>query len=476
LQEHKNGRIAAIEHVLTGPSSWQKSGVGSTLGRMSIDKLKIFVPALLLALFGFVIAFQFVDPAPPTTLTISAGQKGGAYYAHAESYRDYLRQRGIRVEIFDSAGSMENIERLKSGAADVAFVQSGLVSTETAQTGTLQSLGSMYYEPLWVFLRQGVNVQFLSELKGMRIATGLPGSGTRALALQLLSENGIDKNNSSMLPLSSLDAAKALIASEIDAVMIVSAATSATVQGLQQNKNVHLMSIKRAMAYTRRMDSISSVLLPQGALNLAANLPAMDTPLLASTATLMVNEHMHPALQALMMQAATDIHADSSLFAPAGAFPTAQYAGLGLSAVADNYYKSGPPLLQRFLPFWAATLVDRLKVMLLPFLVLLIPLFKVMPPLYRWRIRSGIYRWYEQLGKIDAEMIHGYSPPLLVDLDRIEMEIRKVKVPLSYAEELYDLRLHLALVRDQLQGLKDTDPGRFDQERLDQDRQTKDQS
>jgi len=439
-----------------------------------MEKLKVFVPALLLTLFGFVIAFQFVDPAPPTTLTISAGQKGGAYYAHAESYRDYLRQRGIRVEIFDSAGSMENIERLKSGAADVAFVQSGLVSTATA--GALQSLGSMYYEPLWVFLRQGVGVQFLSELKGKRIAIGLPGSGTRALALQLLSENGINEHNSALLPLSSLDGSNALMAAEIDAVMIVSAASSETVQRLQQNKSIHLMPIMRAMAYTRRMDSISSVLLPQGALNLATNLPVMDTPLLASAATLMVNESMHPALQALMMQAATDIHAGSSLFAPAGAFPTAQYAGLGLSAVADNYYKSGPPLLQRFLPFWAATLVDRLKVMLLPFIVLLIPLFKVMPPLYRWRIRSGIYRWYEELGKIDAEMIHGYSSSLLVDLDRIEMEIRKVKVPLSYAEELYDLRLHLALVRDQLQELKDTESDRSDQERLDQDRQTKDQS
>ncbi|RLL52694.1 TAXI family TRAP transporter solute-binding subunit [Mariprofundus sp. EBB-1] len=430
-----------------------------------MDKIKLFVPATLLALFGFVIAFQFVDPAPPMTLTFSAGQKGGAYYAHAESYRDYLRQHGIRVEIFDSAGSMENIERLKSGAADVAFVQSGLVSTKTAKTGVLQSLGSMYYEPLWVFLRQGVKAQFLSELKGKRIAIGLPGSGTRVLALQLLSENGIDEKNSALLPLSSLDASKALIAAEIDAVMIVSAATSAAVQNLQQNTNVHLMPIKRAMAYTRRMDSISSVLLPQGALNLAANVPATDTPLLASAATLIVNESMHPALQALMMQAATDIHAGSSLFSTAGAFPTAQYAGLGLSTVAKNYYKSGPPLLQRYLPFWAATLVNRLKVMLLPFLVLLIPLFKVMPPLYRWRIRSGIYRWYEEIGKIDAEMMAGYSESLQLDLDRIEMEIRKVKVPLSYAEELYDLRLHLALVRDQLEQAKVGVPDKHRQRR-----------
>ena len=248
---------------------------------MSSEKLKVFAPAFVLALLGFVIAFQFVDPAPPTTLTISAGQQGGAYYAHAESYRDYLQQHGIRVQILESAGSIDNIERLKSGAADVAFVQSGLVSIDIAQSGALQSLGSMYYEPLWVFLQPGLDIRFLSELRGKRIAVGLSGSGTSALSVQLLRDNGIDEKNSTLLTLSSLEATELLIAAKIDALFIVSAASSKTVQMLQQSEHVHLMPMQRAQAYTRRMDSISSVLLPQGALNLAANIPAVDTPLLA---------------------------------------------------------------------------------------------------------------------------------------------------------------------------------------------------
>ncbi len=417
---------------------------------MSSEKLKLFVPAIVLALLGFVIAFQFVDPAPPMTLTLTAGQKGGAYYAHAESYRDFLQQRGVTVQILESAGSMQNIDRLKSGEAELAFVQSGLVSPETAQSEKLQSLGSMYYEPLWVFLRQGVNLQLLSELKGKRIAIGLPGSGTKALALQLLRDNGIDESNTSLLAISSLEAVKLLRSAKVDALFVVSAASSGTVQSLQQNKYVHLMSIKRATAYTRRMDSISSVMLPQGALNLALNVPAVDTPLLASAATLMMNENLHPDLQALVMQAAAEIHVGKSLFSSAAHFPTPQYAGLPLSSIADNFYKSGPPLLQRYLPFWAATMMDRLKVMLLPFIALLLPLSKVMPPLYRWRIRSRIYRWYKKLSDIDAGTVDGYSPALLAELERMEMEIRKVKVPLPYAEELYHLRVHLALVHDQL--------------------------
>jgi len=412
---------------------------------MSADKLKIYIPAMILAVLGFGVAWQFVDPAPPTTLVFSAGQKGGAYYANAERYRDYLRPRGITVNILESAGSLENVQRLASGAADIAFVQSGIV---TAAEHQLQSLGSMYYEPLWIFLRRDLNIRFLSELKGKRIAVGLVGSGTRAIALQLLKENGVDENVATIVSSGTTDAGKALMRAELDAVFVVSAASSDSVQTLLASDDIQLMSITRAEAYTRRLDALSSVIVPQGALNLALNKPAQEKTLLASTATLMVSGNMHPALQGLIMQAATAIHAGSSLFSGSGAFPSPRHAGIALSKEAERFYKSGPPFLQRFLPFWAATMVDRLKVMLLPFIALLLPLFKVMPPLYRWRIRSRIYRWYEELGQIDAALGDSDTITLLGDLNRIESEIRKVHVPLSYAQELYDLRLHLALVRD----------------------------
>ncbi|MFQ5519702.1 MAG: TAXI family TRAP transporter solute-binding subunit, partial [Mariprofundus sp.] len=173
---------------------------------MSADKLKIYIPAALLALLGFVVAFQFVDPAPPNTLIFSAGQKGGAYYAHAESYRDYLKRHGIKVSILESAGSLENVKRLQAKTADIAFVQSGIVQGDQQ----LLSLGSMYYEPLWIFLRQGVEARSLHDLKGMRIAIGLPGSGTKALALQLLKANAIDEHNAALLSLGTHQAADLL--------------------------------------------------------------------------------------------------------------------------------------------------------------------------------------------------------------------------------------------------------------------------
>jgi len=419
---------------------------------MSNDQLKIYVPAIILAVLAFTLAYQFVDPAPPSSLTFSAGQKGGAYYANAERYRDFLQQRGIAVEVLESAGSMENIQRLKANTADIAFVQSGLVS---AKQTTLLSLGSMYFEPLWVFVRHDLDVHFLRDLKGKRIATGMVGSGTRALAMRLLRDNGIDEHSASLKSMASADAARALQHAEVDAVFIVSAASNETVQALQQSSDIRLLNIARAEAYTRRIDSLSAIQLPQGALDLARNIPAEDVTMLASTATLVVNKNLHPALQDMIMQATAAIHAEHSLFAAAGTFPTSRFTGMDLSGEAARFYKSGPPFLQRFLPFWAATLVDRLKVMLLPFIALLIPLFKVLPPLYRWRIRSRIYRWYEELGNIDTALDDGFNESLLTDLERIETEIRKVHVPLSYAEELYDLRLHLALVREQVEKKKD---------------------
>ncbi|PCI43675.1 MAG: C4-dicarboxylate ABC transporter substrate-binding protein [Proteobacteria bacterium] len=412
---------------------------------MNNDKLKTFLPVIIFVAAAFVLAYQFVDPAPPNTLTLSAGSKGGAYYTYAEQYRDYLKQRGITVHILESAGSQENVERLTAGKADVAFVQGGIASPEDTP---LMSLGSLYYEPLWVFVRADADIKSLLELKGKSIAIGSKGSGTRILSLQILNENDVDEGNSNLLAISGSVAAKELLNGSVEAVFLVAGASASTVQQLNQNIKVKLLSFTRAEAYTRRIATLSSLKLPEGVLHLANNIPAQDITLLAPTATLLVNANTHPALQDLLMQTAAYVHGGRSLFSSAGEFPTARYTALTLSKQAQHFYKSGPPFLQRYLPFWAATMVDRLKVMLLPFIALLIPLFKLMPPLYRWRVRSRIYRWYDELSRIDLALAEELDQTLFAELDRIENEIRKVQVPLSYADELYSLRMHLALIRD----------------------------
>lgn len=412
---------------------------------MNSDKLKVFVPALLLMAVGFLLAYQFVDPAPPSKLTFSAGSKEGMYYAYAKRYQAYLQQQGVQVEVLESAGSLENVQRLQTGGADVAFVQSGITAPDDQR---IESLGSMYYEPLWVFIRKGEQVTTLNALAGKIIAIGVEGSGTRVLAQQLLGENGVSADNSTLSDLGGSAAAQALLSGEVDALFLVADIEADIVKQLNGHDAVALMNVSRAAAYTRRIATLSELSLPRGVLDLKADRPKADIHLLAATATLQVNKSLHPALQDLLMQAAYEIHGGRNLLSTAGEFPTPNYTSVELSQAASRFYQSGPSFLQRYLPFWAATLVDRLKVMLLPFIALLLPLIKVMPPIYRWRVRSRIYRWYDELNRIDTALGKGSEASLLDDLGRIEAEIRKVHVPLSYADELYNLRMHLALIRE----------------------------
>jgi len=415
------------------------------------EKLSTLGLPILITLVGFLVAYQFVDPAPPSTLTITTGQSDGSYYIFGHQYSHFLGQHGVDLKVESSAGSIENLQRLKSGSADAAFIQGGTVSEGAHQELTF--LGSLYFEPLWVFHRSGLTITKLSELRGKRIAIGPEGSGTRAIALQLLLDNSIDKSNAEISPLSGKDAAEAVAKGEVDAIFLVTSAKSMLIEQLLRTHGVQLMSFDRAEGYSRKHPFLSAISLPEGTFDMAANIPDKPIKLLAPSATLVARSDLHPALQTLLLQAAATFHSGNGLFEKAGEFPSPLYGDLPISEDARRYYKSGPPLLQRFLPFWGATMIDRLKVMLLPLLALLLPLFKVMPPLYRWRIRSRIYQHYKELTAIDHKLHQSLSKDeirsCIERLEKIEAEVRKTHVPLSYSEEAYHLRTHLALVRSQ---------------------------
>ena len=415
-------------------------------------RLLTFGSATLITLIGFVIAWQFVNPAPPGSLAIATGEAEGAYYLFAQRYREQLVQHGIELEVQTTAGSVENLDLLQQGAADLAFVQGGTASG--AEAATLTSLGSLYYEPLWVFYRGSDNLSRLDELRGKRIAVGAPGSGTYAIASLLLADNFIDTSMDAIQTLGGKAALKALQQDQIDVMFLVASPEAPLVQQLLFAEGIQLMSFARASAYTRLHPFLSAVTLPEGVIDLQANIPQRDTVLLAATANLVVTEDFHHALVAPLLQAAKHIHAIGDLFARPGSFPNHENLEFPLNRDAARFYEHGPPLLQRYLPFGLASQVDRLKIMLVPLLTLLLPLAKIMPPTYRWRVRKKIYRWYEELQALDNA---GYAPhesiPLEVQLQTLqalEEEVRKVTVPLSYADELYSLRMHIGLVRDRL--------------------------
>ncbi len=416
------------------------------------DHLNIFGPAILITLLGFVLAYQFVDPAPPDHIRIAAGGRDGAYHLFAERYRDALAAEGITLEILTTAGSVENLALLRAGEADIAFVQGGLAGG----TDDLESLGSFFYEPLWLFHRLEPPPARLTDLRGRRLAVGPPGSGTTALATLLLADNDIDARGAELVGSGGEAAADQLLTGDLDAAFFVASPRSPVVRRLLLEPATGLMSFQRADAYTRRHHFLTRVTLPRGVADLARDLPPGDRTLLATTANMVARPDLHPALVDLLIHSGRRIHGGGDWFGGDHRFPSPDFADFPLADEARRFYQRGPSFLQRYLPFWAATLVDRLKVMLLPLVALMLPLFKIMPPLYRWRIRSRIYPWYRDVLAIDRRM---EEPGLdveqtLADLGAIEHEVSRIDVPLSFAEELYDLRLHISLVRERLEKMR----------------------
>jgi len=424
------------------------------------DLLVVGLPLVLILIAGFWGASRFIRPAPPDTLVISSGGEGGAYQRFAASYADFLGRYGVKVVEQTSGGSLDNLARLRNPdqTVDAGFFQGG--TGEPLAGDTLFSLGAFYYEPLWIFYRdgalplapKGARLDQIRQLKGKRIAIGGPGSGTRHLALALLYANGIDAGNTTLIDKGGLGLVESFDKGEIDAAFVVGPTQSAAVWSLLFADGVRLMSLTHADAYTRQMPYLAKIILPRGAVDLSRDIPPADVTLVASTATVLVREDTHPALVDLLMQAASESHGGPGIFQKPGDFPRATAVDFPLSREAERYYKSGKPFLQRYLPFWAATLVDRLVVMIIPVLALLVPIIKFAPSLYGWRVRSRIYRRYGELkfleAEVEAEPARHSRAEWLARLDAIENDVNHIPTPLAFSDMLYTLRSHIDLVRE----------------------------
>jgi hypothetical protein len=286
---------------------------------------------------------------------------------------------------------------------------------------------------------------------------GPEGSGTRSLALVLLAANGITGETAHFLPLTGMESVEALRRNAVDTVFLVAGPGSPTVKAMLDTPGVALLGFPRADAYTARFPFLTKLVLPAGGMSLEANLPPRETLLLAPAATLVARRDFHPALVDLVLVTAAGVHGRRGMFETAKEFPSPDHLDFPLMGEAERYHKSGPPFLARYLPFWAATLVDRVKVLILPLLVL-VPLMRVAPPLYRWRVRSKIITRYRDVIDVDQALADRPSPAeceeLLTRLEHIEDEVRALKVPLGYTDAYYHLRLHLDLVRRRVQEMK----------------------
>jgi len=426
---------------------------------LSIRDLAIsFGPFILLALTLLVLAYWWLDPNPPKRVTLATGPAQSAYEEFGKRYAKAFKANDITVELVETQGSAANLQLLREGKVDLGFVQGGTSDYNDDDQERLSSLGSLFLEPLWLFYREEAarkitataTLTSLTQLQGMRVNLGTPGSGVPSLMTKLLDSNRIDVKNLKTSSLEQTPATMAFLGGEMDAIVFASAPESLMVQMLLQTPGVKLMNFPQSDAYSRRFDFLNATRLPRGVVDLAANIPPDDVRLVGPTTALISRNTTHPALLQLFAQAGNAMHGGAGWFKRARAYPNIENNELPIAKEAERAIKNGPPVLQRYLSFWMANLVDRMWLVLSVILVVLLPLSRILPPLYTFRVRSRIFRWYSQLRDIEVRSETEDSRALLKELNDLESRAEKITVPLSYTDELYALRNNIHLVRKKL--------------------------
>jgi hypothetical protein len=417
------------------------------------DALMVGVPAVALLAGALWLASHYAHPAPPRKLGFAAGAPGGAYERFAQRYREILARDGVTLEIVATAGAVDNVERLADPASRLlaGFVQGGI--GRPADAPQLVSLGTVSVEPLWVFCK-GPPVDRLPALRGRTLALGAAGSGTRHLVYDMLATNGLTNGDVQLVDSGGMEAVAAVTGGKVDCAFLVSAPEGEAVRSLLRAPGLSVMHFARADAYTRRLHFLERVTLPEGTVDLERNIPPRDVALVAAGTEIVVHRDLHPAIQMLLLQAAREVHGEGGMFNRPGDLPRPQAATFPLSDDALRYFRSGRPFLQRYLPFWVANLIDRFLVLGLPVLAVAFPLFRIVPPVYRWRVRRHIYRWYGELMFIENEaratLTAGERRDYADRLATIERTVDELEPPLAYADQLYALRQHIDYVREKL--------------------------
>ena len=421
------------------------------------------VSLVVVCFISLVICFAiywFIHSAPPRTLTITSGPPGSTFERNAQKYRDILSHNGVTLKILASQGSLDNLQRLENPASgvDIGFVQGGISDGTNAQK--LISLGNISYEPLLVFYRGTTNITLLSELVGKRLAIGSVGSGTHSLALTLLQTNGLTSDGlTQLLNLDADAAAQGLLAGTVDAVFMMSdSASSQTMRTLLRAPGIQLLNFEQADAYTRRFNYLNKLRLPEGSIDFGKNLPSQDVWLIGPTVELVARPNLNAAVSDLLLEAAREVHGNASMFQNQGEFPNPTEHEFKISTDATRYYKSGKKFLYNELPFWVASLVNRILVVFVPTLLVLIPSVRLIPAAYKWRVRLRFYRWYRTLLVLERELTGEMTPAKRDEmhkrLDEIEKVVKRMKVPASFADQFYGLRGHIDYVREKLAHLE----------------------
>jgi TRAP transporter TAXI family solute receptor len=426
------------------------------------------IPALLIALIAIFVGLKLLKPGAPTRVVLATGAPGGAYEGYGAKYVEIFKREGVKLDIKPTKGSVENLALLidKTNDIEAAFLQSG-IATE-AQRDELVSLGSLFYEPVWVFYREPANkvrLTRITELAGKRIAIGAVGGGTRPVSLALLAANEITATNASFNDAASTVAAQMLQRGELDVVFIVAAPTSPVVRELLSAPNIQLMNMATADAYSRLVPALSKITIPRGVIDLKNDIPGEDVKTVAATATLVAMESLHPAIAYLFVKAAKEVHEGGSQLHAQREFPSVtKFQEFDVPENVERLYKDGTPFLYRHMPFWLANLVQRLWVLLIPLGAILVSASDAIPKIMGYKMNFRVTQIYQAAHKLENDIIHAslgkekIQPALTQSFDErlhaLMARTDKLHGPSSTLKSWYELRSHLELVQARLAQLQ----------------------
>ena len=475
----------------------------SRTGRKVRNFMLATVFALLALIGGLWAAVTILNPGPKGRIVMATGGSGGAFHELAELYRKDLARFGVDLVLKPKVEGTETIKALfpqyknefsafDESTADVeaGFIKGGFSGSlygrlatareqiwHQRQVDSLRSIGRLFHEPIWVFSRVSEPIKSLRELKGKKIYLGSPVSGTRRVVGHLLKANGVEKTTATIIDKEFPADAGPLLANEADAALLMLPAESPKIQQLLRNPKLRLMDFAaEAEAYTSRFPALSKIILRQGSVEFDPDTPAADITLLASSVALVVRTSLNPSLQTLLANAVirnpkpgVDKSGEPILFHKAGQFPHIDDPEFEVSSAVRQLYKAGTmPVMLRSaalalqalkLPFWPAALINehgsQAVLLAIPLLSIIVPLFHYLPLLYKWLIRRRLLAWYQRLKALetalDADPSNAHFAEKQAELDHIDAAVRRIRVPLPFSEQIYDLRGHIDFVRRRLE-------------------------
>jgi len=421
---------------MLGYSRWQLfKGSATAVGIVSIVSLLLI----------------YFIPAPPSQVTMATAFKGSSFEYYGRQYREIFARSNVDLELRMTAGALENIKLLQDprSGVQISLVTSGV--SDGKHTPGLLSLGTVYNNPFWIFYSSNELFDRLSQLKGKRIAVGPEGSATRYSAEQILGKGGVNSETATFMPFGGAAAVDAMNDGKVDAVWILGAPDATAVNSLLRNPNVRIMSLPMAEAFTRIIPGLARLMLPQGVIDIDKNIPTNDVQLIGSTTKVLVRSDLHPEIVQLLLQAMVEVHGGSNIFQRVGEFPNATDVEYPVAPAAIDFYKNGPSFMQRHLPLWLSVHAQRAIAVLVTVIALGLPLFRFLPVAYNWITRRRLFYWYAQLKALEASFDTDPTGKHLAqkqaEIERIDEAVSRIRFPLTFSDQLYNLRSHIDIVR-----------------------------